>query len=456
MPPDPDLRSRVVSGAKAQLFNNLVRVAIQVGSIAVLLPVWGLERYGEWLILYSFTAYFTYTDLGYFAAARYDMIMAVGKGDRAHALDVFRAVSRGVGAALAVLAIALPLIAWAVPLTSWFNLENMGEGTAGATVVLLGIDTLLISSSGLLAGGFACAGRYGEGQFWIALIGLVEFAALVALVVATKDPAAAAASMLITRTVGTAAMYLAMRRRAPWLSLGRPIGTPRVLKRLTRPALASAGMPAGVALNVQGMVVIVGVAIGPAASAVFSTVRTLSRIVIQLLSSISSVLAQEFSRAFGEDDRDLLRMLHRRGCRLALWATAPIVLFLAIWGTDLLRIWTSGKVDPSDGLLYLFLAATAVDSLWYASFAVMYSTNRHQRIALIFVVVSILTLPLAWAFLELWELEGAALALLISEVLMLVVVLQQSIPAAFDRLRPWLANVLRPPTPALIKAVIRR
>jgi O-antigen/teichoic acid export membrane protein len=240
-------------------------------------------------------------------------------------------------------------------------------------------------------------------------------------------------------------MYRAMRRRAPWLEWKKPTGDPQVLKRLTSAALASAALPTGLALNVQGTVVLVGIAAGPASAAVFSIFRTVSRVVIQLLDSISSVVAPEFAKAYGEGDISLLRTIHRRGCQLALWVSVPLLAVLAVFGGTLVDVWTQGEIHGDRTLLYLFLAASGIDALWYTSMAVLFSTNPHQRVSAIFVIACAVNLPVTYLFLEAWGLDGAGAAQVLLEVFMLVVVLRRSIPAAYDRFGSWLRALLRPP-----------
>jgi O-antigen/teichoic acid export membrane protein len=128
-----------------------------------------------------------------------------------------------------------------------------------------------------------------------------------------------------------------------------------------------------------------------------------------------------------------------------------MVAGLAVLGAPILHVWTSGKVDTSGLLLYLFLAATVIDALWYTSLAVLYATNRHQRVAVYYSLASVLSLPLAYLLFKAWGLEGAALSLLLLEVFMLFPVLHQSLPAAHDRARAWLGVILQPPlTPAML------
>src|SRR4051794_25804923 len=442
---NPGIRQRLTRGAQAQGFGHAVRVLIQVGGVPILISSWGLGLYGEWLILAAIPTYLSFTDIGMFAAATNDMIMKVGRDDRQGALSVFRSVSNAVSLLFLVVAIALFAVTWVAPVQSWLNLSTLSEASASWILLILGLNVLVMSYASVLYGGFACEGRYGEGAFWLAFINLAEFVGLAGVAILGGAPLAGAVAMFCTRTVATSAMYLKMKRRVGWLSFGRSAGATTELRRLLSPAVATGAFPVGFALNVQGMVVLVGVVMGPASAAIFSTLRTMSRVVIQLLASIFSVISPEISMAYAARDFDLLRRLNRYGCQASVWLSAPIVLFLAVFGDRIVGVWTSGEVHPQTLLLYLFLAVTAVDSLWYTSLSVMFATNRHQRLGLYYFLASVIALPCAFVLLKVWGLDGAAVSLLMIEVFMLVVVLREALPAAHDTLHGWLKAIIRPP-----------
>jgi O-antigen/teichoic acid export membrane protein len=259
--------------------------------------------------------------------------------------------------------------------------------------------------------------------------------------------------MLGARLPGTTAMYFAMRHRVPWLRFGRPEVIRPVLRPLISPALASGALTGALALNVQGMVVLIGVVLGPASVAVFSTLRTMSRIVIQLLTAVFAVIAPELSKAFGENNVDRVRNLHRGGCQAAVWLAAPILALLAVFGGSIVHRWTSGAVSANDTLLFMFLAVAGLEALWTTSFAVMYSTNRHQRLAVAYLLSAAASLPVAYVLLEAWGLDGAAASIVLLEIFMLVVTLRQALPAAHDTLGGWLEALARP---TLLRSVFRR
>jgi O-antigen/teichoic acid export membrane protein len=435
------LRGRLLRGARGQIFANVVRVVVQLGSVAILLPVWGVDRFGEWLILIAIPSYLASSDLGFFAAAGNDIVMATARGAHEHACDVFRATARGAAIVFGVLAMLLALVCWLLPISTLLNL-TMPESTASLALLLLMMDTLLITFSGLLTGGFASAGYQGSGAAAQASLMLAEFAAVVIIVPLTRDPALAAAGMLLARAVGTMIMYRAMRRRAPWLSFGKPVGQPEVLRRLTKPALAATAFPTGYALNIQGTIVLVGIVLGPAAAAVFGTARTVSRIVAQVPGSIFPVVGPEFGKAYAMGDQDLIRELHRRSCHLAVWLCGPLLIVLAAVGPELISLWTSGAVEPERDLLTLLLVATGLDVLWLTSVGLLIFTNRHQRVGVIVLAVNLALIPVTYGLLQAMGLDGAAVALVGVAGILLAAVLVQTLPAADDTLPAWLRSLL--------------
>jgi O-antigen/teichoic acid export membrane protein len=448
-------RERLIRGAQAQTASHVVRVIVQVGGVAVLASTWGLNLYGEWLILSAVPNYLTFSDVGLFSAASTDMVLRHARDDREGALRVFQAVSTGVTILFAGLAVVLIAVAAGAPLTSWLNLSTISELEASWVLVALGLGILVTSYAGVLWGGFACEGRYGAGGAAIAGILLADFLSLATVVLLGGGPALGATAMLVSRLVTTGAMYAGMRHYAPWLHLGRAPGTRKILRELLSPALATGAFSAGFSLNVQGMVILVGVVLTPAAAAIFSTLRTMSRVVIQLLASVFTVIAPELSKAHAANDPELLRRLHRRGCQAAVWLAAPILLVLALFGDSIIDVWTGGTVQTQGALLYLFLAVAGIDALWYTSLAVVYAQNRHQRLAVYYIVASVVSLAVGYVLLEAWGLDGAAAALVMLEVFMLCAVLREALPAAHDTLKGWLLSIARPPRLASLPALLR-
>jgi O-antigen/teichoic acid export membrane protein len=440
----PRLRQRIIRGAGAQAVAHASRILVQFAMAGVLLPTWGLRLYGEWLILVGVAVFLGASDFGYITATVSDMNMAVGRGDREHALDVFRTVARGLAVVFSIVLLVTVIVVVVVPVVNILGLRRIDEASAAAILLMIAVQALLLIASLLLYGGFLCEGYYGEAVLIQALITMGEFGAACAVAVLGGGPVLATAALLAVRIAGTVAMYVAMRRRAPWLSLGRPAGRARVAKRLTRPALSMASIGWGTALNVQFMVVIVGVATGPASAAVFSTVRTLSRVILQVSGSIGQAVGPELAKAYAAGDDSLIHRLQRRLTQASIWSSAAMIAAFAIFGDALIRLWTHGHVHQGGVLLDLLLIGAGLEGAWLTAGSILFFTNRHQLIGLTYAIVSVAGLPVAYLLATAWGRNGAAMSLIAVGIVMLAQVLRLSLPAAHETLANWTGALLRP------------
>jgi O-antigen/teichoic acid export membrane protein len=296
----------------------------------------------------------------------------------------------------------------------------------------------------LLYAGFACEGHYGEGITAMAAIAFVEFAAACVAALLGYGPLVATAALFLCRIGGMGAMYVAMRRRAPWLHFGKPAGHPQVMKRLTGPAFAAAGIQWGTALNLYAMVILVGIVSGPASAAIFATVRTVSRVVLQLTAAIGQAVGPELAKAFGEGNHALVRRIQRRANQAAVWSAAAMIGVFLLFGDAIINLWTQGNVGAEEPLLGLLLIGAGIEAAWLTSGTILFFTNRHQRVGLVYTIASIASLPLTYLMVVAWGVDGAAISLIAVAAVMLVEVLRQSLPAAQETLHGWVGSLVRP------------
>ena len=83
------LVSRMRRGAGAQAFNQAVQIFVRLAEVPLLLGFWGLQLYGEWLMVATIPVYLAIADGGFASAAGREMTMRTGRGDRSGALSVF-------------------------------------------------------------------------------------------------------------------------------------------------------------------------------------------------------------------------------------------------------------------------------------------------------------------------------------------------------------------------------
>ena len=80
--------------------------------------------------------------------------------------------------------------------------------------------------------------------------------------------------------LGTLLLWLALKHEVPWIRFGFEHARWASLRRLAGPSISFMAMPIGNAINLQGMLLVVGHVLGPVAVVIFATARTVSRTAI--------------------------------------------------------------------------------------------------------------------------------------------------------------------------------
>lgn len=422
------IAARLLRGAGAQGFCQVVLVLIRLAEVPLFLHFWGPHLYGEWLMLFAIPSYLAVGDGGFCTAACHDMTMRGQTGDRESVLAVFQSTwLLLVIISVAVGACALTFVN-TTPLAHWLGFSIIDQWQLRIILLFLTAYVLIGFQYGLLQGGFWISGRYPLSIFLKALTQLLEFAGLGSSIALGCSPVGAAAGFLGGRLLGFFICWACQRRLSPWLRHGISHVSLSEVRRLFAPAMASLAFPLGNALNVQGIRLVVGLALGPSAVAAFATMRTLARLAVQPGNVINRLIEPELSLAFGLKDEVLFRKLFVKSCQGALWgcmAASLVMVPAAYW---VYPIWTGGRIQIAWPTFLILLAVTLVNGLWYTSLMAPYATNSHGRVAVYYsaiygaAVLAVAYVAAAWI-----GLSGPALALLAAECAMGVVVIHASL-----------------------------
>jgi O-antigen/teichoic acid export membrane protein len=439
------VRQRFLRGFWATALGPVVTIMVQVIGVPVFLHSWGARLYGEWLILSAIPTYLAFSDVGFGSVAANDMTMRVASGDREGALETFQSTWLLISLSSVLAALCLILGAWALPITHWLKLTSTSPLEARRILFLLFAYGLLSLQADLITSGFRCEGNYALGMLSKNTVRLVESVLVILAVAFHAAPIQAAAAYLILRVIGTAIMSWLMLRTSPWLRYGFRHATLTCTRRLAVPALAYIGFPAGNALSLQGMVLIVGVVLGPIAVATFATMRTLTRFGFQIMESVKNTLWPELSIAYGAQNWTLARRLHRVACQASLWSSLATVVFLFFAGDRVMTIWTRGRIVPDEAAFRWLLLVVVATSFWHTSSVVTIASNTHERVAAVYLAGTAASLVMARLLMPHFGISGAAMALLASAVIVGWYVLSQSLKALSERMTDFFASMFRLP-----------
>jgi O-antigen/teichoic acid export membrane protein len=391
----------------------------QLAGVPILLYFWGTQLYGEWLILFAIPAYLSMTDLGFSQSAANDMTQRNARGDAGGALRVFQSlVALVLSAALAGLLIVTTLLNF-LPRGIWLPFHAISPNAVFWILWLLSAEVLIKLTEGASHAGFRASGAYPLHVSIYFTTLLLQHSGVWLLAALGFGPIAAAAAFLVVRAVVTPMVAMLLVRRHRWLCYGLTHARVSELRRLAKPALANIGFPLAQALNIQGMVLVVGAVLGPVAVVTFSILRTLTRLALQCVLSISHATEPELAAAYGVGDDALLRRLYEQVVRAGFWLALGAALALWLGGDWVVDTWTHGEVVVNPALFHWLLATAVAGALWYSGLIVLKGANLHVRAAWIYAFSAGLAVALAYVAMAMTgRVETAGMALLLIDAAM--------------------------------------
>ena len=388
---------RVVTALVAMSAARAITVAGNVVLVPLFLLAWSPQRYGEWLALSSLVGYMATLDLGMNMASVNRLTGAYARDDledyrRSQTTALFfYLVVAGAGSLVLLALVNL------VPLSRMLGLQHTTPSEAALVAWLVGLLFLWSMPSGLLTAVYRTTGDVARSQ-WVANAHQIVTLALVATVLLGGGGLLAVALAQLTVLTGVTGWVLwdvraRDRRLAP--AVGRPDWP--VLRALGQAGALFVLVMLANAMTVQGSVVLLSTALGGVAVATFVAARTMTNAVRQVVGTVVNAIWPDITRL---DTLGQLHQLRRLHFVLIVGSTTLCAgLAAALWfaGADLFALWTLGALTPDPWLIRLLLIATLLQSPWLVSLVFTVATNRHQRLAVCWIVASTLGLAVAAA-----------------------------------------------------------
>ena len=425
----------------ANAYGQLITVVIQLASVPLYLHYWGVGLYGEWLILSAIPAYLALSDIGFASVAANDMTMRVANGDRRGALEVYQSIWLFISGISMLLGAALTLLIHVVPVNVQFSITHISEAQTRQLLIVLTLYVLVGLQGGVLNAAFRAAGRYAYGTTLANTVRLAEWAmSMVALLLGGGVLVIASVTLTI-RLIGLMVTWLVLQKQEQWLTLGTHAASLQLVRHLLKPAIAFMAFPLGLALSLQGMVLIIGMTLGSAAVVMFSAYRTLTRLLVQVITMLNQAVWPEISAAYGAKQMDLIQQLHRKGSSLTFRVALIAVVLVGVTGEWLIGMWTQHAFEQNHVLFALLLTTTFLNVLWQTSWVVLMATNKHEKITMAFLLSGTLGLFLSNLVIPITGINGAGLMLILFELPILFIAIGSALELLNDKWFDYLKSI---------------
>ena len=409
------MKRRIIAGMGANSFGMAITIVIQLISLPLFLHYWDTSTYGVWLMLSAIPAYLSMADVGMVAAAGNKMTMSMGDGDVIEANRTFQSAQLF----MTIVCCSLALIV--IPLVLWAPFSGLSTMDRRIALLALSAGVLLSLFSGLTETLYRSTGRYAVGAVLGNLVRLGEWLGSLLGLMLIGSFAAIALFSLAARLMGTVFFIWYAARGNHGIKLGISLAEKTEVISLVKPAISFMTFPLANALSFQGVTLLVGALFGPSLVAIFNTYRTIARISVQVTAMFSFAIWPEFSRLFGQGGMAAVESLFRRSAIIGVFQAITLSILVFTISPWILDFWTHGHIKFVPDLMLLMLIYAAICGVWHVPRGLLMAINQPMKIAQWSLAVGLLVIVLAWWFGRYWMLNGVAIAMLISELLIALV-----------------------------------
>lgn len=402
---------RIASGAGAYGYAQAVSIGTQLVSLPLFLHHWDMATYGTWLALTALPFYLSLADAGISTASSNQMIGLISQGQKARAAEVFQSAVAFLSSVSLLILLVIAATLWLLP-SSVLDIPQWK-----AVLMLLSISVVLGLFCSLAEVVYKATGGYAAGTYLVTTGRLVEWAGGLTGLVLTRSFIGVAASALLARLGYTLLCIGLSQRRTGFLRWGVRRASLADVRQAAAPGALFLSLSLTNALSLQGFTLLVAATLGPAATAVFNTYRTVARIVVQVTNALSNPLWPELTALKGQRDDGAFWKLYRRANRLGLAIAAAGALLVYGVSPWLLDFWTHGQIPFTATSMALFLAYAAVCSATQVPRVVLMSINRHAGLAAQSLLAAVVSLVVAWLVWDSAGMSGVVGAMVLGEAL---------------------------------------
>tara|TARA_R100001143_G_C3359955_1_gene134824 strand:- start:1975 stop:3273 length:1299 start_codon:yes stop_codon:yes gene_type:complete len=413
----------------------LLITSFQIISVPIFIKFWGVEFYGEWIILNALTAYFSMTDIGINTATANEYSFKYAQGKYIQANILLNNNILFILIAFSILLSFLLLITSVFDITKLLSLELINSKVAKISLIVLFLQVFIGVMSNTLNTIYRAKGEFSRGMNIDNFIRLGEYIVTVLVLILNYSILELVISVFVVKFLAFLIKVIDSKKIINY-KLSLKFISYKEFIRIIKPSISFLSFPIANSILLQGYLLIINSFLGSTAVVVFKTVRTMVFLMKAAVGLINSSLWPEFAVEFGKNKLQTIRKMHRFSVKSSVIFTIFLSIFLLIFGENIYYMWIGNEIEFNTLLFHLLLLSVILNSIWNSSVLVLQATNEHQEFSILYVVLTLISLTVAYIILlTTSRIELIPLSLYITDLILIIYVFKKSLKIVDDDIK---------------------
>ncbi len=428
-----DAWARIIRALGAEVITHALNVVNKLLLIPLFISVWGTELYGYWIVIVSSISWLTIGDLG--AQVYYINSLTVLSETDQHKYN--RTLTTGLYLFTAISSVIFLLVLgvyFSEVAPRFFGVPNSIYNDTNIVLLLLGIKISLSFINGYLLGIFRTIKRQATSVMVVNFILVLQFAMSVVALCNKSGIITLAAVEVIPIVISAlfATIYLFNLNVMNFNTFSFLNFNSSIFKESIKPSFHFFIIQVSQILSTQGVIIALSRFSSPETIVVFSTLRTISNIVSQLLGMLTHSAWPEFTRYYSKLDYDSLLKVFKTIFSVTYFCGFLYLIGMEFLGEIFFTIWLSKKITFDSKMMFLLNTYVVLGICWKLSSSLLMATNNHREVSYIQLITNTISLVVFFLIGEQHGIHVAILSLIISHSVLLIVASYFCISVHFD------------------------
>lgn len=418
------VRRNIALNALGQMGNRVVRIIEQLLLVPFFLSVWGPEYYGEWLTISIIPSVLAFSDLGFGTAISNSFVLSYSSGKLKEAANTYVT-----GLIITSLTVLIGVILSVVIILGGEKLGILGKSIISPSSIMISLAFLMASRLmgfyiQLFEGFFRAKSKASIAFHSYSIEGILRIIVGVSCLLLHCDIIGYSLGQFLIELVFNIvfAIYaIKLVKDLPSGKFEKEIGVSTVKK-----GLGFMLTPIWQSIYMQGSTIVVRIVLGPAAVAVFNTVRTVCKSINAAFSIVNGSIFPEVQIAYGKGDIKLVKQIYVYAMQIVFFISMLGLLFLSLFGPVLYGWWTHNELTVTNIIWFVFMLGIPLNALWWTAGTIFRAINKPLMFSVFGFIASIISTIITYVLAYPLNMLGAAIGFVTMDFIMLLLTLSLS------------------------------
>lgn len=367
------------------LFSNSVTSALTAGfqlvSVPIFLNAWGVELYGEWIILNTLNSILQTTDLGLTTATSNLLTIEFLKKNYSKCNSLITNNIFFLGIVFSLTFAVIVLINFLLPLSDILNLKILNSQQIFFVTNLIVLQIFFGMLTNSFSSIFIATNKYDRGVNIDNLIRLCEYIGIILSLYFEKGPISILLTIILIKIIGLIIKVYRARSYFPF-----KIGVGNIdfviLRPLIVPSLNFVIFPIANSISQQGTIIIIGRYFNSSLVVLYNTTKTLVSLCRTVIDIITRSYWPQILHLYGLKNISALQKTHSNMFKLTLGVILISTLILIPLGENIYSIWLGSDIVFNNKLFICLFIWMIVSGLQTIHGTMLLATNNHQNYSL--------------------------------------------------------------------------